>query len=526
LDEDDEVVTRDLAQFRGMSFVLGPFARRDLTENDDANSGDDDDNDDAQSAMGGHQGFDRSTATILKEGFLKKKKEESSGWQKRFVVLTEYQLLYYRWKRDKRPKKALSLTGAMVKKSTTIDAGFELYHPTLLSRTNKQGCLQFKADNEAELQQWMTPLRAITGVTSGVQQNTRHLDLGFRRDWLRLTNKQGDTPLHFVAHYRNTSTRAQHVPAHRQVMAASWLLEMGSLVNVQDSAGNTPLHLADLQDKNNELTSCLIIKGANAALRNSAGQSPLDFASMEVVERISVGRRGLADRHALLPPPKKLQGYSYLSIYLEKNSMPSTSALENPFLTISVYNARRSLVEPQQDVSLPIMRKQRYLWWGTTWHMQTPLENLDEGGCVVVVEFKDQRFKSTGRYTSSEIDEIAWVSQPVDLKRIESRSVNFEMQLYPVDISKSVFPAPADCFLEGDIALSRKLFDVDVKALARSLEDKDEVIQALGQELVWRPPGEDAVGTLRSSTFRRSMSRSMSKRSPELGLAKRGRGHR
>ena len=61
----------------------------------------------------------------------------------------------------------------------------------------------------------------------------------------------------------------------------------------------------------------------------------------------------------------------------------------NPYMVISVYNARKQLVEERQQVLDPVIFSRKALYWGATWYMQTPIENLEDGG-VVLVEFKDK----------------------------------------------------------------------------------------------------------------------------------------
>lgn len=42
------------------------------------------------------------------------------------------------------------------------------------------------------------------------------------------------------------------------------------------------------------------------------------------------------------------------------------------------------LVEAEQDIVSPAFLSERKIYWGAVWHMQTPLENLEEGSVVCI----------------------------------------------------------------------------------------------------------------------------------------------
>lgn len=51
---------------------------------------------------------------------------------------------------------------------------------------------------------------------------------------------------------------------------------------------------------------------------------------------------------ALLPPPGKLVGFTYVSVFVETLTVYSVVGMTNPFLTLSVFSAKGQLVEAAQ----------------------------------------------------------------------------------------------------------------------------------------------------------------------------------
>lgn len=50
----------------------------------------------------------------------------------------------------------------------------------------------------------------------------------------------------------------------------------------------------------------------------------------------------------LLPPPSKLFGFTYVSVFLERLTVPSTARISKPSLVVSVFSSKGQLVEVGQ----------------------------------------------------------------------------------------------------------------------------------------------------------------------------------
>lgn len=136
---------------------------------------------------------------------------------------------------------------------------------------------------------------------------------------VNVRNNAGETPLHRLA-YRGDSRAVGFLleafanptvldnegnsPAHSYAASGfinglEVLLEQfyrpQLLVNQQNNAGDTPLHLAA---KHPEMVHMLLIKGADARIRNAAGQLPEDLCEDEVVQKLVRGSRKGAEENA------------------------------------------------------------------------------------------------------------------------------------------------------------------------------------------------------------------------------------
>lgn len=75
----------------------------------------------------------------------------------------------------------------------------------------------------------------------------------------------GDTPLHAAAH-------------HDDLTRVRSLVEAGAAVDARSNNGSTPLMLAAALSTTPEIVQLLLDKGANALLKNEAGERAIDLA--------------------------------------------------------------------------------------------------------------------------------------------------------------------------------------------------------------------------------------------------------
>ncbi|CEP09849.1 hypothetical protein, partial, partial [Parasitella parasitica] len=83
----------------------------------------------------------------------------------------------------------------------------------------------------------------------------------------------------------STAMDNSHVPEHL-AMCASLLIRFGSLVNIADPTGNTPLHFAAEFGGVPEVLEVLILEGgADLSLKNKKGLTPLDVCKSEDIKK-------------------------------------------------------------------------------------------------------------------------------------------------------------------------------------------------------------------------------------------------
>ena len=295
-----------------------------------------------------------------------------------------------------------------------------------------------------EFQAWLPHLRYALGQTTHTYGRRadpiRYGNLERRWELISVTNKAGQTPLHAIATTSEGNKR-------EALQVAAWLVENGADANADDEAGNTPVHLAAASDAcGGKLLQLLCVKGADTALRNRLG-----YTVKEVSERRRPGA-ALPNPPTQSLAPDRLPGCSYVSMMVEKLAMTNgEKPLRSPCLVIHVHSAKQHKVETAHTMTQPAFSRSSYLWWGWTWHMQTPIEHLSPGSFAVFelrercLNPKTQAWEAVG---------LAWAVLHLDDSSIDSGAVNLEMYRFPVDL-KLQRMEPASYFLSGEVLVTK-----------------------------------------------------------------------
>lgn len=186
----------------------------------------------------------------------------------------------------------------------------------------------------------------------------------------------------------------------------------------------------------------------------------------------------------LLKQPGKVRNSSYVSVFVELVGIRNPHYLRRPRIVISVLDAQRHLVEMRQQVSVQPLVVPSSLVWSFTWHMQTPLENLPLGACVVfeltvspppasAAASLMPNVTSPSRTSSSSLSSsaapaalaipasaaedfvpVCWTYIQVDQRTANCMPLSSEMYKYPMDLTLKRLQR-FDAFLTGDVLVSQ-----------------------------------------------------------------------
>jgi hypothetical protein len=152
-----------------------------------------------------------------------------------------------------------------------------------------------------------------------------------------------------------------------------------------------------------------LLQGRAALIHNGSGSRGANgHADAERTEiessQASSPELGKATRHPPLPPPSnQLQGYSYLTLNIQKLTLNLMEATKNantdvllafeesvapPYLSACLCNRSGQLVEPRQDHSLMSTRAADALVCGSSLHIQTPIEQLEPGSRIMLTLYR------------------------------------------------------------------------------------------------------------------------------------------
>ncbi|KAJ8576171.1 hypothetical protein ON010_g3046 [Phytophthora cinnamomi] len=293
------------------------------------------------------------------------------------------------------------------------------------------------------------------------------------------------------------------------VKTAQWLLENGADVNAMTIRQETPLQFA-LQAGHLMLAKLLLDRGAlasglsepqlilvrclkaelaktaitsissaacasvgisHAPQPSSGAANSLLAAGSALLKRPNKLTRRLSASEEELPllflvkQPGKVRHSSYVSLFVELIGLSDAGLVgaRRPRIVISVMDGQRNLVEMRQQVSVQPVASSNALLWGFTWHMQTPLENLPHGACVVL-ELATTSTSSVSPTNdgptsptlgASVLVPECWTYLQVDQRTANSSALTAEMYKYPVDLSSQNTLRRADAFLSGEMLISQ-----------------------------------------------------------------------
>jgi hypothetical protein len=409
-------------------------------------------------------------------------------------------------------KGTIPIQGSVVTIQEGEEPIFVVTNDSLIQKKKHEGkspSMEFMAETEMEMQQWLLPLRSISGMinTDSHFRPTLTSASGYGVDpvvyvnsellkaWLSDTNQDGDTPLHVLAKFRNCDEEGDIImPTSKILQISMWLVQNGCPLNAQNKEGQTALHIA-VRYGNIELAQCFVAKGADVFIDNNSGQCVMDSCPTALEITVKKLSKNDWNKHSHeCYPPTRLKGYSYLSFHFQKHSQTSTKnrtdfeMLKNPYMSVSVYNSHQKLIENVHNLPYPVVRRESFVWWACSWHMHTPLENIGDG-CYVIVELKnitspDQLGVGASKRTSNighvkemitgatkvpmERDEVApgetisWFRLELDRSVLNSKMINFECQKPPVQHpAKRGMAVPNvsesdNSFLEAQLLLSKR----------------------------------------------------------------------
>jgi hypothetical protein len=252
-------------------------------------------------------------------------------------VLSQTGLAYYKKKGDQAPRGVIPIEGSSI--SRMRDPIFVINNERLLTKKHHVGkspIMEFQADNEKDLQEWLLPLRALAG-TGNTERGFRpgseedpftpinYVNTDLRVAWLNEMNREGETPLIVLCRFKNRGADGSPlVPTARILQLAMWLSQNGCSLDAQNKSGQTALHVA-IRYGNLELANCLIARGADTTIRNQEGFSVVDLSPPEFIREIP-GKSIFRDmQQTPILGLNRLRGYSYLTIHFQKHSQTSTA---------------------------------------------------------------------------------------------------------------------------------------------------------------------------------------------------------
>jgi len=226
---------------------------------------------------------------------------------------------------------------------------------------------------ETTTQEWLLALSRVSSITPFRDGFARMRNPELCSLWLNELTWAEESALHTLARGGGSGGSTD------QVAVAAWLIDHGVPVNLANHDGQTALHLA-IFNNNETLAFCLFKKGASLSVKDKVGKTPLDYASFVLTRLLqSSGTdtvRHLELSHPTLPPPAKNFGYTYASLFFQRQTLGvygktgKMLATKHPFLTVSLMRGDKELVEPIQEIVSCVHSTDDEIWWGHTVHLQ------------------------------------------------------------------------------------------------------------------------------------------------------------
>lgn len=143
------------------------------------------------------------------------------------------------------------------------------------------------------------------------------------------------------------------------------------------------------------------------------------------------------------------------------------SLTDQPSLSISAMNSKREPIEPGKELRGPALIQMqpgnKNVYWAVSWHMQTPLENLETGSFVLV----EYRAKVGADIDSTSPSTVTATTQlPLEADGIDSGELIVRMGV-PGDGGKAnpILAAREGSTLKIDVMLSHKSLPVTLRMI-------------------------------------------------------------
>ena len=314
------------------------------------------------------------------QGWMMKLSGTTGGqWLRRYFVVDDRGVSYFHDEaaaKHSKPKDTYPLS-----KQQSIYSRAMFVDNTIIITTNQKSyvkgrtlvVLRALGHGETTTQEWLLALSRISSIMPFREGFARLRNPELCRLWLNELTWAEESALHTLARGGGSGGSTD------QVAVAAWLVDHGVPVNLANHDGQTALHLA-IFNNNETLAFCLFKKGASLSVKDKAGKTPLDYASFVLTRLLqSSGTdtvRHLELSHPTLPAPVKIFGYTYVTLFFQRQTLGvyaktgKTLATKHPYLTVSLMRGDRELVEQTQEIVSSVHSTENEIWWGHTVHLQ------------------------------------------------------------------------------------------------------------------------------------------------------------